>query len=208
MKDIGERKTMLLAQRDVQSVVGGGSLQLKIKRAAEPLAQRETPGLVNSASEWSVDHELHTPAFIEEALGNDRRLRGDGAQDRTTRHHVFDCLLGSCVVESAFELEPGNCSDGVCGQLSVGIRSTTRNERTNLLSQLRDVCRECVGRCSCSAAPERTGRWRSLRVLYQDAARRYAPDPPGSVSQQHDVASYAFYGEVFIYRADDCAFGL
>ena len=134
MKDIGEWKTMLLAQRDVQSVVGGSSLQFEIKRAAEPLAERETPGLVNSPAEWSVDHELHAPAFIEETLGNDRRLRGDGAQGRTTRHHVLNRLLGSCVVESAFELEPGNRSDGVFGQLSGGIRSGTRNERTNLFS--------------------------------------------------------------------------
>src|SRR5437016_757826 len=208
MEDISERKTMLFAQRDVQSVVGGGSLQLEIKRAAEPLAQRETPCLVNSPSEWRVDHELHATAFIEEALGYNRGLRGDGAQNRTTSHHVFDRLLGSRVVESAFELEPGNRSDGVCGQLPVGIRSGTRNERTDLLSQLRDVCREFVGPCRCFATPERNGRWRSLRILYQDAARRDSPDPPGSVTQQHDIASDAFYGEVFIYRADDGAFGL
>ena len=31
MKDIGQRKTVLLAERDIQAVVGGGGLQLKIE---------------------------------------------------------------------------------------------------------------------------------------------------------------------------------
>src|SRR6266436_1373066 len=138
---------------------------------AEPLAQRETPSLVDAPTERSVNYELHASAFIEKTLGNDRGLGGDGSQDRTTSHHVFDRLLGSCVVEPAFELEPIECSGGVCGQLPVGIRSGTRNERADHLSQLGDMCREFVGPCRCFATPEWNGRWRSLRVFHQDTAR-------------------------------------
>ena len=36
----------------------------------------------------------------------------------------------------------------------------------------------------------------------------HAADAPGCVSQQHDVASKAFHGEVFVYRADDRALGM
>src|SRR5215472_1676114 len=98
MEDIRERKTMLLAQRDVQSVVGGGCLQFKIKRAAEPLAQCEPPGFVDTTAERGVNDELHAAAFVEEALSDDRRLRGNSSQSRTTGENVFDRLLGSSIV--------------------------------------------------------------------------------------------------------------
>ena len=48
VKDVAQRKAVLLGQRDVQSVVGGCGLQLKIERAAETLAQRQSPGLVDA----------------------------------------------------------------------------------------------------------------------------------------------------------------
>jgi len=37
-KNIGERKTVLLAQRNIQTIVGGRGLKLKIKRTAEAFA--------------------------------------------------------------------------------------------------------------------------------------------------------------------------
>ena len=47
-----------------------------------------------------------------------------------------------------------------------------------------------------------------MRVFHQNTARLDSPDSPGSVSQQHDVASEAFDRKVFVNRADNCALGL
>ena len=40
MKDIGQGEAVLLGQSDIDSVVGGRSLQLEVERDAEALAQR------------------------------------------------------------------------------------------------------------------------------------------------------------------------
>jgi hypothetical protein len=42
---------MLFAQRNNDTVVGGGGLQLKVKRAAEALAQREAPCPIDARAE-------------------------------------------------------------------------------------------------------------------------------------------------------------
>ncbi len=108
MKNIGQRKAVLLGQRDVQAVVGGGGLQFEIEAAAEALAQRQAPGFVDASAEGSVDHQLHAAAFIEEALGDDGVLRRHGAQDSAALQDVFDSLLGAGVVEAAFFFQPGD----------------------------------------------------------------------------------------------------
>src|SRR6266481_4409555 len=82
-----------------------------------------------------------------------------------------------------------------------------RGTKELIISRNSETCAESSS-VRAGASPRRNGRWRSLRVFHQDAARRDSPDPPGSASQQHDVASDALYGEVFIYRSHDCAFGL
>ena len=51
VKDVGEREAVLLGERDVDAVVGGGGLQLEVEAAAEAFAQRESPGLVDAAAE-------------------------------------------------------------------------------------------------------------------------------------------------------------
>ena len=62
---------MLFGQRDVQPVVSRSSLQFKIERAAESLAQRQSPGLIDATAEGRMNDELHPAAFVEEALGDD-----------------------------------------------------------------------------------------------------------------------------------------
>ena len=74
MEDVGERETVLLAERNVEAVVGGGGLQFEIERAAELLAQRQAPGFVDARAEGRVNHELHAAAFVEEALGDNQFL--------------------------------------------------------------------------------------------------------------------------------------
>ena len=75
VENVGERKTVLFAERNVEAVVGGGGLQFKIEGAAEALAQRESPGLVDARAEGSVNDQLHAAAFVEEALGDHGVLR-------------------------------------------------------------------------------------------------------------------------------------
>ena len=47
----------------------------KSNDAAEPLAQRQAPGAVDAPAERRVDDELHAARLVEEALGDDARLR-------------------------------------------------------------------------------------------------------------------------------------
>ena len=64
-------------QRKVQSVIGRRGLQFKIESAADSLAQSHPPRPVNPGSERSVNHKLHTAAFVEETLGDYLVLGGD-----------------------------------------------------------------------------------------------------------------------------------
>ena len=98
MKDVSEGKTVLFAERDIQTVVGGGSLQFEIERAAKTFAESESPGFVNAATKGGVDYELHAAAFVEEALGDYCCLRGNSSEQRATSHDVLDGLLGAGVV--------------------------------------------------------------------------------------------------------------
>ena len=70
LEDQFERKGVLLGERDVDAVVGGGGLQLEIERTAEALAQRETPGPIDARAERGVQDELHAAGFIEESFGD------------------------------------------------------------------------------------------------------------------------------------------
>ena len=106
VEDVAERKAVLLGQGDVQPVVGCCSLQLKVKRAAEALAQRQSPGFVDAAAEGRVDDELHPAAFVEEALGDDAVLRRHLGQHRAAGDDVLDELLGAGIVKPALVLQP------------------------------------------------------------------------------------------------------
>ncbi len=97
---------MLLGQRDVDAVVGRRRLQLEVERAAEALAQRQSPRFVDPPAERRMDDELHAAALIEEALGDDGGLRGHGAEHGAAHDDVFDGLFGAGAIESAMFNEP------------------------------------------------------------------------------------------------------
>src|SRR5258706_13870034 len=137
MEDVSEREAMLFAERDIQAVVGGRSLQLEIEGTAEALAQGEAPSFVDARAERSMDHELHAAAFVEEALGDDGRLRGNCSQRRAAGHDVFHGLLGARIVEAAFDFEPVCCRENACGGLLGGGRTGTKNKPADLLAQVR-----------------------------------------------------------------------
>src|SRR5690348_7527816 len=138
-ENVGERKTVLLAERDVQSVVGGGSLEFKVEGTAKTFAESEPPGFVDACSEGRVDDELHAAAFVEEALGDDRCLRGDRTEQRAAGQNVFDGLFGAGVVQSAFVLQPAHGLRYGLSGLSGGIQRTTWNQRADPFSQRRNM---------------------------------------------------------------------
>ena len=82
LEDRLEREAVLRAEREQDAVVGGRGLELEVEGAAEALAQREAPGAVDAAAEGRVEDELHAARLVEEALGDDRVLRGHRAERR------------------------------------------------------------------------------------------------------------------------------
>ena len=74
-EDVGERERVLRPERQQQRVFGRRGLQLEVELAAEALAQRQAPRLVDAAAERRVQHELHAARLVEEALEDERVLR-------------------------------------------------------------------------------------------------------------------------------------
>ena len=129
VKNVREREAMLLGERNIQPVVGSGGLQFEIERAAESLAQREAPRLVDAATEWSVNHKLHPAAFVEETLCDHRSLAGHSAEHRAARDDVFNELLRAGGIEPALLLQPVHRGDELRMFL---LRSARRNVRSHL----------------------------------------------------------------------------
>src|ERR1700682_542239 len=95
LKNIRQRKAMLLGQRDVQTVVGGCRLQFEIEAAAEALAQRQSPSLVDPSAKRRMDNQLHPAAFVKKSFGDNRRLRGYIAQHNAPFEDVLNQLFGA-----------------------------------------------------------------------------------------------------------------
>src|SRR5438270_11739131 len=102
MKNIGERKTMLVAKGNIQTIVGGCGLKLKIKGPAKSFAQRKSPRLVNPPPKRSMNHQLHAAAFIEKPLRDNCSLSGNGAQNRASRENIFHNLFRSALIQATF----------------------------------------------------------------------------------------------------------
>ncbi len=105
-----ERKRVLLAQGNDDSVVGRGRLELEVEGAAEPLPEREPPGPVDARAERRVDHELHPAGLVEEALDDDGLERRHSAERALSRLDVFDELLRPAAAESR---ALGQCEESV-----------------------------------------------------------------------------------------------
>src|SRR2546422_3089171 len=67
LEHVLEREAVLGAERQHDRVLGGGRLQLEVEAAAEPLAERESPGPVDPAPERRVQHQLHPARLVKEA---------------------------------------------------------------------------------------------------------------------------------------------
>src|SRR5678815_3072897 len=76
LEDLAEREAVLLTEREQDAVVRRRRLELEIEGAAEPLAQRESPGAGDPSSEGGVQNELHPAGRVEESLGDGRARTG------------------------------------------------------------------------------------------------------------------------------------
>ncbi len=110
MEDVCERKRMLRTERQQKRVFGGRCLQLEVELAAEALAEREAPRLVDAAAERRVQDELHAARLVEESFQNERLLRRDRAERCARVGEIGDGLLRRRRRGAGFILEPGGCS--------------------------------------------------------------------------------------------------
>src|ERR1700746_2276041 len=143
IKDVGERKAVLLAQRNVQAIVGSGGLQLKIKGTAESLPQRKSPGFIDPRSERCMYHQLHSAAFVKKALCDYRGLRRNSSKRRPAGDYVLQSLFSALVIQSTFFFQPAHC----CGHRSrpfTHFQRTGTRESADFLAQLRDVRRKFI----------------------------------------------------------------
>ena len=171
MKNVSQRKTVLLGQRDVQAVVRSRSLQLEIKAAAESFAQSQTPGFVDSASERRVDYELHPAAFIEKAFCDNCVLCRHRAEHSPPLQNVFDHLLGARIVQATFFFQPRNrLSDFWLAGRNPDWRSV-QQPVADLLPQIGNVQRQLFGSRRSFAPPERDAGRRAVSVFHQHASR-------------------------------------
>ena len=177
LEDVGEREAVLLGEGDVDAVVGGGGLQLEVEAAAEALAQGEAPGLVEAAAEGRVEDELLAAAFVEEALGDDGGLGGDGAEDGAAGDDVGDELQGGGVRRRSTLLSQASAGVGLRGAVRRGSRisvemSGHRSRRSEVAG--RDVAGAVVdlGAEVADAVAEDGGALRGFAFPEGDAGRR------------------------------------
>ena len=178
-EDVGERKRMLRPERQQQRVLGGRRLQLEVELAAEPLAQRQAPRLVDAAAERRVQHELHAARFVEEALEHQRVLRRHHAEraracrpDRRPPARPRPCDAG-------FRREP--VDRGRLAPLGTASAVAPRSATLDVGAQVADRARQLVAARRRFAEPERNVRRRAL------ARRRRARRRSPTCSTRHDA---------------------
>ena len=72
--DLGQLEAVRRRQRQHDGVLGRRRLQLEVERAAEALAQGQSPGAIDATAEGRVNDQLHAAGFVEEAFENDGLL--------------------------------------------------------------------------------------------------------------------------------------
>ncbi len=190
---------MLLGERDVDAVVGGGGLELEVETATEAFAQGEAPGLVDSAAEGGVKDELHAAALVEETLGDNGGFGGDGAENGSASDDVGDQLLGSGGADATGLSEPvdggGNLwlSGGDEAGRHVG------SEGGDVFAEFAYAVGEDGSALGGFAEPEWDVGRGSVGVFDEDAASGFDTlDTPTGVAEEDDVAGAGVDSEVLV----------
>ncbi len=191
-------QAVLGGQREEHAVVGRGGLELEIEGAAEALAEREAQRAVQPAAEGGVHDELRAAGLVEEALDDQGRLRGDGAEGGAAGGDVLGGEQGAAGVDRALGLEPGRGGGGA-------VRGGAGGDG---LAEGADLAGELGGARGGLADPEGDRGGLAARVLDPDAAGLDALDAPGGVAEEEDVAGHGFDREVLVEGADLRGVGL
>ena len=94
LEHVLEREAVLGPERQDDRVLGGRGLELEVEAAAEPLAERESPRAVHPTPERRVQHQLHPPRLVEEALQHERLLGRGDPEDPLRGLEILDHLPG------------------------------------------------------------------------------------------------------------------
>src|SRR5262249_15668497 len=164
VKYIGEREAVLLSQRDVQAVIGGAGLKLKIEGDAEALAQCQPPRLIDARAKRRMNNELHAAAFVEETLGNDGFRGRASARHCSARHNIFEEVLGAGYIQSAFPSQPLDGLHYFRRFLIDESRNRVGPQFADALTQLANLQREFFRAARGLAQPEGNGRRRAMRI--------------------------------------------
>ena len=186
-------------QRQHDVIFGRRRLQFEIERAAEALAQRQSPRAIHAAAERRMNDELHAAGFVEEALEHDRVERRQAAERRACRR--------SGTGRSATRLPRRDRRS----------RSTTRERRRR--GSLPSRCsislrrRETAADSSIAAArrlaqPERNRGRLAVRILDAHRAALDAQDSIRGIAELEHIALQALDGKVLVHGADEMAFRL
>ena len=204
VKNVPQRKAVLLRQRNVEPVVGSRRLQLKIESHAEPFAQRQSPGFVDPPAKRRVDHQLHSAALIKESLRDNRLLRRHRAQHHPPLQDVLNRLLGARIIQPAFFLQPRHCYRDFRLSRRESHRRRPRQHLADHLPQLSHMLRQFLSPRRSLPAPEWHARRRSVRIVHQHppVIRLNAMNDPRRIPQQHDVAAITLNCKILIDRAD------
>ncbi len=222
LEDVTQRKTVLLGERYVDAVIRCRCLQLEVETTAEALAQRQSPRLVQAATEGCMQDELLPSALIEEALGDDRLLGGHSAQYAAAGDDVGDQLQRRGLAHIALAAEPGHAGAHLWVQrtpafVAVGtyrhilLRSGAADSRGLHVAcagvDLRTEITDAVAQLGCTlrrfALPERDAWRRTVGVFDEHLAPRIdALDTPARVAQQHHIARMRVHRKVLVQRGD------
>ena len=105
VEHVGQRKAVVLAEGDDDSLFVRGGLELEAEAAAEALSQRQSPGAVDSSAEGRVQDHLHPAALVEETFEHHALLRRDAAEHLLALRDVVRDLNRGLGWESKITLE-------------------------------------------------------------------------------------------------------
>ncbi len=234
-EDVVEGETVCGAQGQDDGILVRRSLQLEVEGPAETLAQGQSPGPVDAASEGTVEHEVHIAGLVEEPFRHQVLLGRDHAEGRLgrakvlrdlRRRHVGDArglhqpVLGLPLPFGVkFPLAGGPFLRACPVVASIRVfravairRSAVPCAEVDPTRYLFPQPRQGGGKLRRPSRrlsePEGHRRRHSLGVLDPDLALLHAQDAPRVVPQLHDIPGRALDGEILVQRADESLRGL
>ena len=215
VKNLVERETVRWTKRKHYRIFGGRGLQFEVELATKTLAQRQSPGAIETAAKRRMQHHCMLPLSSKNLSRT--RLSCDGMTPRT----IFAPARYSTICSAAdastanFIRQPVDCRvkidviDGVISGRSVFIPVAVRSlddSRRNFFSQTRtETDSSCVAPALHRTRKESTAAGRAL--LNSHLALLHSQHAPRSVSELKNVALQTLDCKVFINRTNHSSLG-